>query len=268
MYLSLSGVFYLANLWNALRSAFNLNMIPSVCITMGFPSRRARSSASNRAPGEILVNEWKGTAIEKALVSIHPERFNDVNQVALSALFVIGNEVYGSRRNLGSLTLGVEMDKTNGKLRTTSDEKGHHADVTLKNIIKHLGTVPQGFADMPEPQARQGTRLQKYACTVCGKPFRAAGEMGRVIHGDDGGQFVLSQPATQTSQTAQSSRQTRQPRQASAAPATQAAAPATATAQPQRSADAENRANMVAAVRAGAAKVVHGRNFGVEEATA
>lgn len=242
MFLNLSGVFYLSNLWNALRSSFNLPL-PSVCITMGFPSRRARSRASNRAPGEILVQEWKGSDIEKALVSIHPERFSDVTQVALSTLFVVGNEVYGSRRNLGSHTLGVDMDKQTGDLIYSADDKGAHAEATLNSIIKQLGAPPQGFAELPEPKQRQTTRMQKYVCNVCGKILRGAGVMGRVVHGDDNGLFVLQQTR-------------------------QAAVPA----QQSSPMSPENIQNVTRAVKAGVAKIAppekapHGRMFGTEAA--
>lgn len=175
MFPNLSGVFYLANLWNALRNAFNLRTIPEVCITMGFPSRRARTRASNRAPGEILIEEWKGNTAEKALVSVHPERFQDVNQVALATLFIIGNEVYGSRRNLGSLTLGVQMDKQSGNLGYTADDKGKHAKTILTSVIRELGAIPEGFADIAEPaQRKQVNRQLKYKCTLCGTIVRAA----------------------------------------------------------------------------------------------
>ncbi len=197
------------------------------------------------------MQEWKGSAIEKALVSIHPERFKDVNQVALSTLFIIGNEVYGSRRNLGSLTLGVEMDKASGNLRYTSDEKGNHANTTIAGIIKRLGPIPSGFAEMPEPAPRQATRLQKYACTVCGKPFRAAGEMGKVLHADDGGQFVL---------TVKQNLEVPAPPPMTLAPDT----------------PSENRRNLAKVIKSGAGRVVrnsveeapHGRNFGTTEQVA
>lgn len=231
-----NGRFYLANLWSALRSEFNVP-IPNVCIAMGFPSRGARSKASRRAPGEILVQEWKGSAIETALVSIHPERFESVEQVALSVLFVVGNEVYGSRRNLGSETLGVTMNRETGDLEHTADDKGTHAQATLARIVRSLGAIPQGFAEMPEPKTRQTTRLAKYTCNVCGKIMRGAGEMGKVLHGDDGGQFVLQVKSAQS---------------------------VVAAPEPPAPTQAENIRNVMTAVRSGAAKVVHGRNFGAE----
>lgn len=179
-------VVYLANLWVQLKAAFNLPL-PNVCVTMGFTSRRARSRASNRAPGEILVKEWKGSEIETALVSIHPERFKDVQQVARAVLFVIGNEVYGSRRNLGSLTLGISLDKESGDLQYTPDEKGKHAETTLTAVIKHLGTIPKGFAEMPEPAAKkaQQSRNRLYVCSVCKTKIRTAGTTfrGLCLHG-------------------------------------------------------------------------------------
>lgn len=166
---------------------------------MGFPSRRARTRASNRAPGELLTaEEWKGTDAEQHLVSIHPERFEDVNQVALSTLFIIGNEVYGSRRNLGSIALGVQMDKQTGDLGYTADDKGNHAKTTLTRIIRELGAIPEGFADIAEPvQRKQTNRQLKYKCAACGTIIRAAGSGLEVVclhggkpqHGQMGAKF-------------------------------------------------------------------------------
>ena len=120
------------------------------------------------------MQEWKGTEMEKALVSIHPERFVDIHQVARSVLFVIGNEVYGSRRNLGSLALGIQLDKETGNLNFTHDEKGMNAESILNGIIKGLGTIPEGCAEMPEPKAIQRTKANKYTCPTCKTNVRCA----------------------------------------------------------------------------------------------
>lgn len=245
-----------------MKDAFNLRTIPDVCITMGFPSRRARTRSSNRAPGEILVEEWKGTGIEKALVSIHPERFESVEQVALSTLFVIGNEMYGSRRNSGALTLGVVMDKQSGDLTYTSDEKGTHSKNTLNHIVRNLGAIPQGFAEMPEPVQRvQNTRNLKYACNVCGTVLRTAGQVleamcmhgGKPQHGQPPGSFILH--LTKKQEKAQA-----------------AAVPEVPQVQPQASAapaagSREEVANIAKLTRAGALRVQQvpgGRAFGAE----
>lgn len=261
MYLSLSGVFYLANLWNALRTTFNLP-IPDVCVTMGFPSRRARTRASLRSPGEILVTEWKGSNIEKALVSIHPERFESVEQVALSTLFVIGNEVYGSRRNLGSQTLGVTMNRENGDLVYTADDKGVHAKSTLSHIVKGLGVLPKGWTEMPEPKVRQTTRMLKYACTTCQTVIRNAGGQLRALCLHNGTPQFGAAP----SEFAPALPRTRGQRGSRAAtPSVQPVAQAPVA--PVMSASQENVVNAAKLVRSGAAKVVHGRMFG-QEATA
>lgn len=235
---------------------------------MGFPSRRARTRASNRAPGEILsVNEWKGKEqVEKTLVSIHPERFENVNQVALSTLFVIGNEVYGSRRNLGSLTLGVKLNKESGDLEYTADEKGVHAQTTLTNIIKQLGPIPAGFAEMPEPKAVQRGRNLAYVCPTCNTKVRAAGQVlqalcmhaGTPQFGAAPAQFALKQPKGATATAAPAA----QPVASVAAGGPLPAAPAAAA---PRSAAQENIDNAIKLVRSGAAKVAHGRMFGQPE---
>jgi hypothetical protein len=222
---------------------------------MGFPSRRARTRASNRAPGEILIEEWKGNDIEKALVSIHPERFKDVTQVALSTLFVIGNEVYGSRRNLGSNTLGVLMDKNTGNLVYASDDKGQHAKSTITNVVRRLGQIPEGFADMPEPKQRTQTNRQlKYACQTCGTIIRSAGQAleSLCLHGGKPQHGLAATPFVQSTKTTQSQTQP------------QAVAPVAV----QELTPEQNILNATRLVKSGAAKVVHGRNFGVEAATA
>lgn len=223
---------------------------------MGFPSRRARSRASNRAPGEILVQDWKGSDNEKALVSIHPERFEDVQQVARAVLFVIGNEVYGSRRNLGSLSLGIEMDRNTGDLMFTSDDKGKHAEVALNQIVRTLGAIPQGFAEMPELKAVQRTKAQKYSCTVCGTNVRYANGVtqlqalclhaGKPQFGQNAAAFALQvKPVKPVKQS-----------KVVAIPA---------PAQPKPALIDSNIENVIAAVKHGAARVVHGgRNFGAE----
>lgn len=204
------------------------------------------------------MQEWKGTNIEKALVSIHPERFQDVIQVSLSTLFVIGNEVYGSRRNLGSLTLGVQMNKESGDLAYTQDEKGTHAQETVNRIVRGLGAIPDGFAEMPEPKQRQVNRYKKYACSVCGKILRGAGEMGRVVHADDGGIF-----AQQTDKVVASTNEDVRAKYPYAA-STPVATAATPAPQAPVTQD-ENIQNVIKAVKHGAAKIVHGgRNFGQE----
>jgi hypothetical protein len=222
---------------------------------MGFPSRRARTRASNRAPGEILIEEWKGGKAEKALVSIHPERFEDVTQVALSTLFIIGNEVFGSRRNLGSLNLGVVMNKENGDLGYTTDEKGHHAYNTLSAIVKRLGDIPEGFADMPEPTKRaQVNRQLKYSCPTCGTIVRSAGQGleslclhgGKPQYGQSPAKFALA-PVTQRNAATEAAAQP----QSTPAPAI-AAAPVAAPAQARTARATRNT---------GANKTV-GRNFG------
>lgn len=247
------GHFYLANLWVELRESFNLRQIPNVAITMGFPSRRARSKNSNRAPGEILIEEWVASGAEKALVSIHPERFESAQQVALSTLFVIGNEVYGSRRNLGSLTLGVQMNKETGDLEYTADDKGEHAKNVLGTIVKSLGDLPDGFAEMPEPKQRQAqsNRQLKYECGTCHQIIRSAGNHlevlcmhgGKPEHGQPAAPFVQQQPKAAGTEPAQSEAQPTPPLT-----------------------DTQNRANLVGLVKSGAARIVsHARNFGQEE---
>lgn len=203
---NVSGIFY--NLWSALREKFNLPL-PNVAITCGWPSRKCRGKASRRAPGEIIVEEWKGDEqIEKAFVSIHPERFQNVEQVALSVLYVVGNEVYGSRRNLGATALGVELNKESGMLEYLPDDKGKHAKTVLKDIIKQTGPVPAGFAEMPEPKAVERTRQRKYTCSVCNQIIRAGTDtlgalcthQGTKFVGAAPGSFVLHVPKTKQPQ--------------------------------------------------------------------
>lgn len=257
--LSLCGLFYLANLWNNLREAFNLRQIPNVAITMGFPSRKARSKSSNRAPGEILIEEWVASGAEKALVSIHPERFESAEQVALSTLFVIGNEVYGSRRNLGSLSLGVTMNKETGDLMYTDDEKGKHATGVLGTILKSLGEIPEGFAEMPEPKTRtaQTNRQLKFECGTCHQIIRSAGNHlevlcmhgGKPEHGQPAAPFMQVQKAQVAVKPASDVVEAPQP-----------VAPLT---------DTQNRINLGTLVRSGAAKIAsHARNFGTEQVPA
>lgn len=250
----------MAQLWGALRDAFNLRQIPNVAITMGFPSRRARTKSSNRAPGEILIEEWVASGAEKALVSIHPERFESPEQVALSALFVIGNEVHGSRRNLGSLSLGVLMSKETGSLGYTTDEKGKHAKQVLATIVKSLGELPEGFTEMPEPAVRaQTTRMLKYACATCKQVIRSAGNHLEVLcmHG---GKPQHGQPATPFIQ--QQAKPKTQPANSSAAP--EPPQPANGE-DDELSPAAQNRVNLATLVRGGAARITsQARNFGQE----
>lgn len=232
-------------MWQALKVAFNLPL-PNVAITCGWPSRRSRGRGANRVPGEILLEEWKGSQAEKAFVSIHPERFNSVEQVALSVLYVVGNEMFGSRRNLGANTLGV-VKNDDGVLTYAADDKGKHAKTTLTGIAKNLGAIPAGFAELPEPNVAQRTRLRKYACNVCGQIARASTDDLQAIHATDNGTFVLQVPTAQAEEAVVPAATPKPP------------APATAMTPAQ-----ENRANLVEAIRSGAARVVHGRAFGAE----
>lgn len=249
-------------MWNSLKQSFNLPL-PNVAITCGWPSRRSRGRFSNRAPGEIIVDEWKGSNIEKAFVSIHPERFEEVEQVALSVLYVVGNEVYGSRRNSGALTLGVNLNRENGMLEYTADDKGKHAKTVLHNITKQLGDIPPGFADLPEPKATQKTRQRKYACSTCGQIIRAASDTLQVLclhagtpHlGENASPFAIQVPKVKATTTDMASRR--------AAPAVPVATPPAPT---EGTMGAENVKNIAKAIAAGAAKVSHGRMFGAETA--
>lgn len=225
---------------------------------MGFPSRKARSKASNRAPGEILIEEWVASGAEKALVSIHPERFESAQQVALSTLFVIGNEVYGSRRNLGSLSLGVQMNKETGDLEYTTDDKGIHAKSVLGTILKSLGEIPDGFAEMPEPKQRgvQSNRQLKYECGTCHQIIRSAGNHLEVLcmHG---GKPEHGSPAAPFVQIVKS-----------AAPPASAAVEAPPQPEPPLT-DSQNRINLSKLVRSGSARIAsHARNFGGEQPSA
>jgi hypothetical protein len=143
---------------------------------MGFPSRRSRSRITSRAVGEIIVQEWKGDGIEKALVMIHPERFKTAEQVALSLMLLVGDEVYGSRRHAGSLTLGIQLDKETGSLGYSPDEQGAHAKKTLNNVLKQVGTLPEGHVELPEPKAVQRSRQRKYVCPTCSTIIRAGSD--------------------------------------------------------------------------------------------
>jgi hypothetical protein len=192
------GFFY--NLIDKIRERFNLP-IPQLAIAMGFPSRRSRGRSANRSVGEILVQEWKGDEIEKALLTIHPERFVDAETVALSALLLVGDEIYGSRRHSGALSLGVMLNKEDGSLEYTKDEKGAHTRSTLKFIIKESGELPNGHAELPEPKPVQRTLMQKYVCNVCGKILRAAINP-EAIHSTDNGTYLLSVKAAKPAKTA------------------------------------------------------------------
>lgn len=178
------------------REAFNLP-IPSMAIVMGFPSKRSRGKTTSRSVGEILVQEWKGDGIEKALVSIHPERFRDAEQVALSLMLLVGDEVYGSRRHSGALALGVQLNRENGKLEYTQDDKGAHARTALGEIIRKAGTMPVGHAELPEPVAVQRTRMRLYECSECHQKIRAGSDTLEMAHLTDGGKFQLQLPKSQ-----------------------------------------------------------------------
>lgn len=282
----LNGVFYLTNMWNALKNSFNLPL-PNVAITCGWPSRRSRGRFANRAPGEVITNkEWKGTEAEKAFVSVHPERFEDVEQVALSVLYIVGNEVYGSRRNLGALTLGVTLNKESGMLEYVADDKGKHAKTVLNQTIKQLGALPQGFADIPEPKVVARNRQRKYACGVCGQIIRSATDAlaalcmhaGTPQAGQQAAPFALQVPATRaaTTQTAapttMAARRGRTPA-AAVAPAASAAAAAAAIPPPapgEGPMGPTNVRNVARAIKAGAARMSQStaRNFGAEAAPA
>lgn len=214
---------------------------------MGFPSRRARGRITNRSVGEILVQEWKGDNIEKALLTIHPDKFNTAESVAMSMLLLVGDEMYGSRRHSGALKLGIQLNKTNGTLEYTEDERGQHAKSTLAAIIRQAGTLPQGHAEIAEPTGPSRRQsYKKYACTVCGYVIRHPenGKSGTITH-DDGGTFAIQEGRRRTAQAEE------------VAPAPQPAPPAPA---PRRAAavstQRENIENLGKVVEAGAARVV------------
>lgn len=173
------------------KHSFNLP-IPNLAVTMGFPSRRSRGKRTSRAVGEILVQEWKGDDIEQALLTIHPERFTSAESVGQSILLLVGDEVYGSRRHSGALTLGIQYNKDTADMSYTPDEKGHRAHTTLQSIIKTVGTLPEGHIELPEPrQAERKASYVKYACSICEKPFRGSVDLGKVTHAEDGGIFEI-----------------------------------------------------------------------------
>lgn len=241
---------YLYDLVDQVKSRFNLP-IPNLCIGMGFPSRRARGRFSSRAVGEVIVQEWKDSDnIEKAFLVIHPERFVNSESVALSVLLLVGDEIYGSRRHSGALTLGVTISKETGAISYTADDKGKHAHTTLRTIIRELGDMPKGHIELPEPPPRQATRMAKYACNVCGRICRAAADP-EAMHTADRGTYVLAPARTRrvTAQPAATQPTTTHP--VAAAPAAQ---PLT-----QR----QNIENLGKLVEAGAARISAPRAFGV-----
>lgn len=229
---------YLYNLVDGIKQAFNLP-IPNLSIQMGFPSRRSRGRFTSRAVGEILVQEWQDRGgIEKAMLVIHPERFINAESVSQSALLLVGDEIYGSRRHSGALTLGIEINKETGVLDYTRDEKGHHAKLTLHNIMNHLGELPTGHVEIPEPKPIQRTKMLKYACSVCGRILRAAKDP-EAVHSTDKGVYILS---------------ARKPR-VSPAPLPEPVPTQPPLPPPPVISERENIANLGALVEAGAARV-------------
>lgn len=183
---------YLYSLVDEVKRAFNLP-VPNLSVQMSFPPNRARGRFSSRAIGAVMLAEWKGDEIEKALLVIHPERFISGEMVGQAILLLVGDEIYGSRRHSGGKVLGVEINKETGGLNYTNDEKGEHARKTMRKIIQELGMLPQGHIELPEPAPRQVTRMLKYACTGCGQLLRAAKDP-QAIHLTDKGTYVLQQP--------------------------------------------------------------------------
>lgn len=207
---------------------------------------------TNRAVGEITVQEWKGDAVEKALVMIHPERFKSPEQVALSLLLLVGDEVHGSRRHSGALSLGVELNKETGALGYVPGEVGVHAKSVLKSILNSVGEMPLGYVVLPEPKVAAPSRMRKYACGTCGQIVRGASESLQIacLHantehfGEPAAMFVFVPKAVKAEKVVKV--RTPRARKTNGSAAAETAAPVT-----QR----ENIANLSALVAAGAAKV-------------
>lgn len=160
--------------WKELRNEFpdyvGGRMTPeNVCATVGFPPTRARGKRGERR-GAYIGTEWKGNPDEKWFVSIHPERMKDGVKAASALVEEMHRAVYGAR----SFKRG---------------DYGRTYKTGVQNVIDRIGEPPSGYAEMSEPQARNGSRLRKYECDC--RPIRAATDKLDATCNDCGKKFKI-----------------------------------------------------------------------------
>lgn len=134
------------------------NILPeNVCATVGFPPTRARGKKKERASGWMSPwghHTWQGSE-EKSFVTVHPERMKTGEMAVGAMIEAMYKAVYGPRswRRRGRLVI---------------------AECDVAGLLDTIGQPPPGYADIPEPTKKQGTRLRKYACEDGTHIIRAA----------------------------------------------------------------------------------------------
>lgn len=160
-------VLYLQRLWEALKREFKLDPLPDhVAITCGWPSRGARGVPFKRKLAEIEMRSWRGTGVEEAFTSVHPQQFRSPEDVSLALLFSMAMKVWG--RKQGPTQVGLTRD-AEGHVVYAGDA-GAATKAVIMHTLRGLGALPEGFADVPyNPRPRvEKTRLLKFVCDVCG----------------------------------------------------------------------------------------------------
>ena len=124
----------------------------NAAVTIGFPSRRARGKAEERAGAEVSF-EWTGNASEAALVSVHPEKMKDALNAAKALKAGMFKACY-TPRSAKRLMRDVVKE---------SD---------LREIVNSIGEPPSGYAVLAEPAKRDRARLRLWECE-CHPPVKA-----------------------------------------------------------------------------------------------
>lgn len=169
-------------LYSKLRTTLQINLPERALITCGWTSRAARGPISRRLPADVSVGEWQHDPFAEAFVSIHPERFRSVEEVAMAMLYGMGRAAYGKRR--GQEKVGLTKTDT-GQLTYTNTALGFHVSLQIANIVSQLGALPAGFAEVPPPRKLDRSRMRKYVCK-CGFIIRTASDTAVLSHSNHG----------------------------------------------------------------------------------
>ncbi len=161
----------------------------NIRISVGFTSRKK------------AIGQWwepKSTADHHSSIFIHPGRGEPVDILGILVHELV-HDVCGAAAGHGpkfkklATALGLE-----GKMRAT--EPGKELEKYLKTVAKRLGKFPHSaLKQNASPVKKQGTRMVKMECMLCGFICRAAIskiiEVGSPLCACGGGQMEVETPA-------------------------------------------------------------------------
>ena len=140
------------------------------CVTVGFPSRGARSQ-KRKTLGECW-HTWKHG--EGAFISLHPCLFPKPVKVLETLVHEMIHTIYPESGHNGPFPRIMKEIGLEGK--PSSTYAGKELKERLNSIAERLGPLPPGEGDIVGKSKPQSTRMRKWICGDCGQIIRAASD--------------------------------------------------------------------------------------------